>query len=75
MADVNEDLTTAISALQDAQTQLASQEPTLADNVLAAVLPVLTAAGYTAPADPTTDTSDTNTTTEETNVPVSTEGQ
>jgi hypothetical protein len=64
-----EDIDTAVSALTDAKTTLTSAAPSLADNVLAAILPVLEAAGYTAPAP----TPEPNTTTDTTEVPVSTD--
>lgn len=58
MADVTDELQTALEAIQAAQEALNANEPTLADQVLEAVVPVLEAAGYTAPA-PTEATDDT----------------
>ena len=52
MSDVTDQLTNAQAAITQAQTDLSSQAPSLADTVLAAVLPVLEAAGYALPVPP-----------------------
>lgn len=46
---LQDDVEAAVSAVQQVATDVSSQEPTLADQVLAAVTPVLEAAGWTAP--------------------------
>jgi hypothetical protein len=51
---LQDDVEAAVTALNVVQTDVTSQEPTLADNVLAAVTPVLEEAGWTAPV-PTPD--------------------
>lgn len=49
MSELSDAVDKLVTDAQAVQTSVALQAPSLADNVLAAVLPVLTAAGYTAP--------------------------
>lgn len=51
MSDIEDQLTTAQNAIGAALTDLENETPTLADQVLEAVTPVLEAAGWTAPAE------------------------
>ena len=73
MSDVQSQLTTIQTALSDAQkavdqavTDMTNPAPTLADNVLSAVLPVIEAAGYVAPSEESSES-------EGTSIPVSVE--
>jgi hypothetical protein len=52
MSNLSDQLNTALNAVQTAVNDVNNAAPTLADQVLAAVLPVLEAAGYTAPVVP-----------------------
>lgn len=47
---LKDDVDALVVAAQAVQTEVANEAPTLADQVLAAVTPVLEAAGWTAPA-------------------------
>jgi hypothetical protein len=50
MSEVTTDLQTALTALQSAVTADAAQAPSLGDNLLEALKPLLLATGWTAPA-------------------------
>lgn len=56
MNDIATDLENALTAIQAAQASVASQAPSTGDQVLEAITPVLTAAGWTAPAELPADT-------------------
>lgn len=75
MADVTTQLETALTAIQAAQADVASQAPSTGDTVLEAITPVLVAAGWTEPVVPATNPDGTpvNTTTDSTDVPVTTD--
>ncbi len=57
MSDITDQLSNAITELQSVETALSSQAPTVGDQVLEAIIPVLTSAGYTvtAPSDAPTE--------------------
>ena len=63
MSDLASDVAAAVAAVNQVQTDVTDQAPSVADQVLAAVTPVLEAAGWTAPAPEAELPSDTDSTT------------